>query len=86
MPELCRFYGIVIKMHRNEHPPPHFHAAYGSEEALIDFERMSVYAGKLSPRALGLVMEWTALHQSELRERWEAAQNHRVVAKIAPLD
>lgn len=29
MPEIARFYGIVIKLFFGDHPPPHFHAVYG---------------------------------------------------------
>jgi hypothetical protein len=56
MPELSRFYGIVIRMFFNDHAPPHFHAYYGSDEALIAIERLSVFAGRLPPRATGLVV------------------------------
>ena len=66
MPEISRFYGIVIRMFYNDHLPPHFHAEYGENEALIDINNLAVIAGKLPPRALGLVMEWSSLHQSEI--------------------
>lgn len=29
MPELSRFFGIVIRMYIQDHVPPHFHAEYG---------------------------------------------------------
>ena len=35
MPEISRFYGIVIKMFFNDHGPPHFHAIYGEHEELL---------------------------------------------------
>ena len=60
MPEICRFYGIIIKMFFEDHNPPHFHAEYGSFEALIEIDTLAVIGGKLPPRALGLVMEWAA--------------------------
>jgi hypothetical protein len=31
MPEICRFFGIVIKMYFGDHAPPHFHAEYGAK-------------------------------------------------------
>jgi len=58
MPEICRFYGIVIKMYFDDHNPPHFHAEYAEHEALIDVNTLSVFSGRLPPRALGLVTEW----------------------------
>ena len=63
MPELSRFYGIVVRMFSNDHGPPHFHAYYGSDEALVAIETLSVFAGRLPPRAMGLVVEWASLHQ-----------------------
>lgn len=85
MPEISRFFGIVIKMYFDEHPPPHFHAEYGEQEALIDIHTLAIISGQLSPRALGLVMEWAALHQAELRAVWEQARNMEPLGKIAPL-
>jgi len=58
MPEICRFYGIIIKMFFEDHNPPHFHAEYGSFEALVEVDTLAIIGGKLPPRALGLVMEW----------------------------
>ena len=49
MPEISRFFGIVIYMNWREHPPMHFHAVYAEYEALITFDG-AVYAGSL-PRA-----------------------------------
>lgn len=70
MPELSRFYGIVIKMYFADHAPPHFHAEYADAEALIGIETLAVFAGRLSARALSLVTEWAGLHQDELRAAW----------------
>lgn len=85
MPELSRFYGIVIRMYFDDHAPPHFHAEYGSSEALIDIRTLALLAGKLPPRAMGLVSEWAALHQDELMDRWRRAENLEPLTKIAPL-
>ncbi|MEG3968869.1 DUF4160 domain-containing protein [Microcoleus sp. AT8-A4] len=38
MPEVARFYGIIIKIFFGDHPPPHFHAVYGEYNALIGIE------------------------------------------------
>lgn len=85
MPEICRFYGIVIRMFFNEHDPPHFHAAYGGNEALIEINTLAVFAGRLPPRALGLVTEWAAMHREELLSLWKNAKEMRVLHKIEPL-
>lgn len=85
MPEVSRFYGIVIKIYYSDHHPPHFHAEYGDEEALVAIGTPALIAGRLPPRALGLVMEWAALHQQELEVAWQRAKNLRSPGKIEPL-
>ena len=85
MPKLSEFFGISVYMYWGDHGPPHFHARYSGEKASIGIDDLSVLAGKLSPRALGLVMEWAALHQDELREAWRKAINHEPFGTIDPL-
>ena len=85
MPELSRFHGIAIKMFWNDHDPPHFHAFYGGEQALIDIDTLSVFAGRLSPRAIGLVIEWATLHRQELLDAWQHARAHQPLQRIDPL-
>ena len=85
MPELCRFYGIVIRMYFDDHSPPHFHAAYSGEEAVVDIEALAVLSGHLPPRAHGLVIEWASLRQRELREAWGRAKSLEAPGKVAPL-
>lgn len=48
MPELARFYGIVIRMYYDDHPPPHFHIEYGDYQAKMDIERLALIQGQLS--------------------------------------
>jgi hypothetical protein len=60
MPEISRFYGIVIRMYWRDHNPPHFHAEYSGHEALIEIRGGATVAGRLPPRAHGLVVEWAA--------------------------
>jgi hypothetical protein len=85
MPEISRFFGIVIRMFWDDHNPPHFHAFYAGEEALIDIRSLSIFGGTLSPRALGLVIEWATLHRQELLEDWDDAQSQRPLRRIDPL-
>lgn len=85
MPELCRFYGIVIRMFYDDHHPPHFHASYGEQEALVQIGTLAVIAGALPPRATGLVTEWASLHQEELLRAWRQAKNLEPIGAIAPL-
>lgn len=85
MPELSRFYGIVIKMFFGDHAPPHFHAEFGDHEALINIRTFGVIQGQLPPRIIGMVVEWTAIHQTELLADWELARNLEPLEPIDPL-
>jgi hypothetical protein len=85
MPEISRFYGIVIRMYFRDHNPPHFHAQYSGHEALIGISTLAVIAGDLPARALGLVTEWASLHSAELSELWERARNLEPLGRIDPL-
>lgn len=85
MPEICRFYGIIIQMFFNDHNPPHFHVVYGDFRAVINI-RDEIVEGFMPKRALKLVFEWMDLHKPELLENWELAQNGELPKKIEPLD
>ena len=86
MPELCRFYGIIIRMYFNDHAPPHFHAFYGEYQVLMDIETLAILRGHLPPRAQGLVAEWASLRQVELREAWDRAKRLDPPGTIASLE
>jgi hypothetical protein len=85
MPELSRFFGIVIAMYYDDHVPPHFQASYGSERAEFSIDPVGLLKGSLSPRALALVTEWAAMHQVELRQAWERRDAGGKLPKIEPL-
>jgi hypothetical protein len=85
MPEISRFFGIVIRMFYNDHAPPHFHARYGAKEAIIAIDPLSVLRGNLPPRAIALVMEWATLHRHELLEDWELARQRAALKQIEGL-
>ena len=86
MPEISRFYGIVIGMFYDEHRPPHFHVRYGEHQAVVRINELIVMEGALPPRALGLVVEWAAKHRKELLNNWDAIEAGRAIKKIAPLE
>lgn len=86
MPEISRFFGIIIAMYYNDHAPPHFHVRYGQQKAIVSIRTLTVLEGKLSPRLLGLVVEWAALHQTELLKNWELARQNEPLAKVEPLE
>jgi hypothetical protein len=85
MPEVSRFYGIVIRIFYDDHNPPHFHAEYGEYEILININSLAILSGALPARALGMVTEWASLHQRELLAAWERASRLQPPGKIEPL-
>ena len=86
MPELSRFFGIIIRMYFDDHPPPHFHAIYGDQEVQVGIEPIVILNGTLSRRAQSMVFEWAALHQLELMANWERLRDNQPAEKIAPLE
>lgn len=85
MPELSRFYGIVVKMYYDDHTPPHFHAEYAGQVMVVSIATLAVIRGKLPPRAMGMVLEWAAQHQPELMADWQLAERYQPLTKINPL-
>jgi len=85
MPEVSRFFGIVIRMYFDDHNPPHFHAFYGESEAQIGIESITLLNGVLPNRAASMVFEWAALHQRELMQNWRRLHNDEAVERIEPL-
>ena len=86
MPELSRFYGIVIQMYFNDHEPAHFHARYGGGRAVVNIDPPIILHGRLPPRAQSMVVEWAPLHRTELRESWRRMRRREAPDKIAPLE
>lgn len=86
MPEICRFFGIVITLNYNDHPPAHFHVRYGEQKAIIAIETLTLLQGHLSPRVFGLVMEWAVAHREELLQNWQLARQQLPLQKILPLE
>ncbi len=85
MPEISRFYGIFVKMYFADHAPPHFHAEYAEYEARIAIGSLAVLSSNLPPRAMGLVAEWTMLHQQERQALWDRASTLQPLNRLDPL-
>lgn len=86
MPEICRFYGIVIKMYWDDHEPPHFHAEYGEHAALVAIQSLAVIDGWLPARALGLTVEWASARRTELMGLWTRARALEPLERLSPLE
>lgn len=85
MPRISAFYGIIIAMYFEDHPPPHFHPKCGDDQAQIMIATGEVLNGSLPRRALALVREWTELHRDELMSDWRRAERHQPLVSIEPL-
>ena len=78
LPEIARFYGIVIKLFFGDHPPPHFHTIYGEYVALFNIDSLEIIEGDLPLRARKLVIEWASKYQKELKTIWETQEFKRL--------
>lgn len=87
MPELCRFYNIVIKMiffDEGQHHKPHFHVYYAEHEASIAIDG-EMLAGSLPVKQYRMVVAWAAIHEDELYKAWNNAVRGKPTGKIEPL-
>lgn len=85
MPQVSRFFGIVIAMYHDDHPPPHFHARYAGNEIQVGIRDGRVN-GKFPARAQALVLEWWNLHRDDLETNWRLVSNGNEPHWIAPLE
>src|SRR5258708_2816979 len=81
MPEISRFFGIVITMYADDHTPPHFHARHGDYEALINIENGEIVRGFMPKKELRLIGDWVELHKEELFSNFEESQKDDLILK-----
>jgi len=86
MPEISRFFGIIILMYYNEHNPPHFHIRYNEYRAMITINELRVIDGMLPKRVLSMALEWANEHREELFSNWESLKTKGEFKKISPLE
>lgn len=87
MPELCRFYNIVIKMlfsDDSQHSKPHIHIYYNEHEASVGIDG-ELLSGSLPVKQLRLVLAWITIHEDELYAAWNKAVRNEPFGKIEPL-
>lgn len=83
MPEITRFYGIVIKIFlTKDHNPPHFHAVYGEYNGSFEIETLDMIEGDLPKKAQCMIKEWGLKYRSEIMEMW----NSKTLKKLPPLE
>ena len=84
MPEIARFYGIVIKMFfkPKEHEPSHIHALYGEYIGEFNIKTLEMMEGDLPPKAQALVREWLSIYSDQLQAMWDS----QIIEKLPPLE
>lgn len=88
MPEISRFFGLIIRMYAEPGAPhnrPHFHVYYQNFAAVYSIEPIELMNGELPVRYKRLVEAWAELHVGELAENWELLQTGQAPYRIAPL-
>ena len=84
MPQISRFYGIIILMNYRDHLPPHFHAIYNDYEVIVSIGDGEI-KGNMPVRALRLILEWWEINKEALMDRWERCRVGLPLDKIEPL-
>ena len=88
MPEISRFFGIIIRMFvevGEPHHTPHLHAYYQDDVGIFGIDPIELLAGDLPRRQRRLVEAWAELHQDELKKDWSTLQEGRSPDPIEPL-
>ena len=88
MPELSRFFGIIIRMFLEAGEPhhrPHFHAHYQEHTAVFSIDTLECLGGSLPKPQQRLVEAWVEIHRGELQSDWDLLQSGRPPVKIDPL-
>ena len=89
MPEISRFFGIIIRMYMEvgePHHTAHFHAYYQDDVAIFSLDPVECIAGELARRQRRLVEAWAELHQEELLADWARLQAGQTPLPIEPLE
>jgi hypothetical protein len=88
VPELSRFFGIVIRMFveaGGSHHRPHFHAYYQNQAAVFTLDTIECLGGSLPKAQQRLVEAWAEIHRDELQHDWDLLQSGQPPVKIEPL-
>jgi hypothetical protein len=89
MPEISRFFGIVVRMFAEDksvHHRPHFHVYYQEHEASYALDPIELLNGSLPIRQRRLVEAWAELHLEELLGDWKLLMDGKPAKKIEPLE
>lgn len=85
MPEICRFFHIIIRMYAKEHAPPHFHAIYGDHEGVFSISSGKLLEGTFPKKQERLVTAWANIYKKELLDNWKSLTSGKGFKKIDAL-
>ena len=87
MPEISRFYGLVIKLLYNDdeqHHKPHVHVKNGEYKASVGLDG-EVLAGQIPVKQYRILAAWLVIHEEELYRAWNLAVAGKPFDRIGPL-
>ena len=84
MPEISRFYGIIIYMYYNEHNPPHFHFSFGEYKGVM-YIKTGIIEGKIPAKVIKKIIAWAEIHEKNLLKTWDLLQEGKRITRIKPL-
>jgi hypothetical protein len=84
MPRISAGGGVILRMYYDDHPPPHFHARYGGEHAVIGISPVRLLEGELPRPHLRRVLWWARHHRRELLDNWDRARDKRPLVDLPP--
>ena len=85
MPTLSFFYGILIQMYWDDHPPPHFHVRYSGYSGRYRIDTLIRLTGDIPPHTERLILQWARLHQAELLTSWYQCREGHTPSRIPGL-
>jgi len=86
MPEISRFFGMIVTMYYNDHPPAHMHLRYGAYRVRLNLENGEILDGDLPRRALARARAWRDIHEDALFANWQRTLNREPLLPIEPLE
>lgn len=84
MPRISQFHGVSIYLYFLDHNPPHFHAIYGDDEALITIDPPAVLRGTLPSKVLRVVLDWASANLVALKDNWQRAKAGQPLDQVPP--
>lgn len=89
MPVLSMFFGIIVRMYREEggkHNIPHLHAEYAGEEIVMALDGTVLEGERGFPRNKRKMLEvWMEIHREDLEANWRLLSKGEQFFRIDPL-